>query len=83
MLTILEIFKNIFNNCNFRQECIKIMATRVIGMREGLRQRLETLGTPGDWSHITSQIGMFSFTGLSRKFLHITFSQDLYFSINY
>lgn len=34
-------------------------------MRAGLRQRLETLGTPGDWSHITSQIGMFSYTGLS------------------
>jgi len=26
---------------------------------------LKKLGTPGDWSHITAQIGMFSFTGLT------------------
>lgn len=44
---------------------IKVMADRIISMREGLRQRLETLGTPGTWNHITDQIGMFSFTGLS------------------
>jgi len=47
------------------RDCIKTMADRIINMRAGLRQRLEKLGTPGDWSHITSQIGMFSYTGLS------------------
>merc|ERR1712227_848564 len=47
------------------RDCIKTMADRIINMRAGLRQRLESLGTPGDWSHITSQIGMFSYTGLS------------------
>ena len=47
------------------RDCIKIMADRIINMRAGLRERLEALGTPGDWSHITSQIGMFSYTGLS------------------
>ena len=31
------------------------------------RERLEKLGTPGTWNHITDQIGMFSFTGLGRK----------------
>ena len=36
-------------------------------MRAGLRSRLERLGTPGDWSHITSQIGMFSYTGLTQQ----------------
>jgi aspartate aminotransferase len=45
--------------------CIKTMAERIISMRQGLRQRLEKLGTPGDWSHITHQIGMFSYTGLT------------------
>ena len=30
------------------------MADRIINMRVGLRERLEKLGTPGDWSHITS-----------------------------
>merc|ERR1719259_1180024 len=44
------------------RDCIKTMADRIINMRAGLRQRLEKLGTPGDWSHITSQIGMFSYT---------------------
>lgn len=44
---------------------IKTMADRIIGMRTGLRERLEKLGTPGKWNHITDQIGMFSFTGLT------------------
>lgn len=34
-------------------------------MRKGLRSRLEELKTPGTWNHITDQIGMFSFTGLT------------------
>jgi aspartate aminotransferase len=45
--------------------CIKIMADRIFAMRAGLRERLEKLGTPGSWKHITEQIGMFSFTGLA------------------
>lgn len=45
--------------------CIKTMAERIIAMRAGLRERLEKLGTPGTWNHITEQIGMFSFTGLN------------------
>ena len=28
---------------------------------------IERLGVKGDWSHITTQIGMFSFTGLTVK----------------
>lgn len=30
-----------------------------------LREKLEELGTPGTWTHITQQIGMFSYTGLN------------------
>jgi len=41
------------------------MSVRIQDMRAELFGELQTLGTPGDWSHITSQIGMFSFTGLS------------------
>ena len=41
------------------------MSSRIIQVRAALRERLEQLGTPGDWSHITSQIGMFSYTGLT------------------
>ena len=44
--------------------CIRTMAERIIAMRAGLRSRLEQLGTPGSWEHITQQIGMFSYTGL-------------------
>ncbi|XP_047478353.1 aspartate aminotransferase, cytoplasmic-like [Penaeus chinensis] len=49
------------------KECIKIMSGRIIEMRKGLQERLEKLGTPGTWNHITAQIGMFSFTGLSAE----------------
>jgi len=43
------------------------MAGRIQQMRKALREKLEQLQTPGDWSHITSQIGMFSYTGLNQK----------------
>ena len=36
-------------------------------MRAALRGSIERIGVPGDWSHITTQIGMFSFTGLTLK----------------
>lgn len=41
------------------------MSGRIISMRKALRNKLESLSTPGTWNHITDQIGMFSFTGLS------------------
>lgn len=47
------------------QEQVKTMANRITKMREMLREKLEKLGTPGKWNHITDQIGMFSFTGLT------------------
>jgi len=40
------------------------MADRIIAMRERLFNKLVELKTPGEWKHIKSQIGMFSFTGL-------------------
>ena len=43
------------------------MSGRIITMRKELRSKLEALGTPGTWNHITDQIGMFSFTGLNEK----------------
>lgn len=36
-------------------------------MRLALRAAIEKRGVKGDWSHITTQIGMFSFTGLTLK----------------
>lgn len=46
------------------KECIQIMSSRIRDMRKALREKLEALGTPGTWDHITKQIGMFSYTGL-------------------
>jgi len=43
---------------------VKDMADRIITMRALLKENLEKLGSKRDWSHITSQIGMFAFTGL-------------------
>jgi len=34
-------------------------------MRKSLRQELESNGAKGSWDHVTKQIGMFSFTGLT------------------
>ncbi|RKP11396.1 aspartate aminotransferase [Piptocephalis cylindrospora] len=43
---------------------LRTMSGRIIQMRTLLREHLIKLGTPGNWDHITRQIGMFSFTGL-------------------
>jgi hypothetical protein len=40
------------------------MADRIIAMRSKLYNKLVALDTPGEWGHIKSQIGMFSYTGL-------------------
>ena len=47
------------------EEDLRTMSGRIIEMRKALQEHLEKLGTPGNWTHITSQIGMFSFTGLT------------------
>ncbi|KAL9151395.1 hypothetical protein ABFS82_11G049100 [Erythranthe guttata] len=44
---------------------LKAMADRIISMRQQLFDALQSKGTPGDWSHIVKQIGMFTFTGLN------------------
>ncbi|KAG6458389.1 hypothetical protein O3G_MSEX010833 [Manduca sexta] len=46
---------------------IKLMSSRVMGMREALRSELVKLGTPGNWDHIVKQIGLFSYTGLTPR----------------
>lgn len=40
---------------------------RINDMRKALRNSIEKQNVKGDWSHITTQIGMFSFTGLTTK----------------
>ena len=43
------------------------MAERIISMRALLRQHLEDLKSPLPWKHITEQIGMFCFSGISAE----------------
>jgi len=63
-----ELVKNILGNPQ-RLEAWKVelkgMADRILEVRALLRKGLEAKGTPGTWNHITDQIGMFSFTGLT------------------
>lgn len=41
------------------------MSSRIKSMRQKLYDELVRLQTPGDWSHIVSQSGMFGYTGIS------------------
>jgi len=44
---------------------VKLMANRIISMRTELVKELKAQGSKKDWSHITNQIGMFCFSGLT------------------
>lgn len=46
---------------------LKGMADRIISMRTLLHEALIKLGTPGTWNHVLDQIGMFTYTGLTKK----------------
>lgn len=49
------------------REDLKTMAGRIASMRHALRERLEKLEVPGQWDHLTSQIGMFCYSGLTEE----------------
>ncbi|KAF2834629.1 mitochondrial aspartate aminotransferas-like protein [Patellaria atrata CBS 101060] len=61
-----EILNNPELNKQWLRE-VKDMADRIIKMRALLKENLEKLGSKHDWSHITSQIGMFAYTGLKAE----------------
>lgn len=42
------------------------MADRIITMRKSLKEGMKKEGSSRDWSHITDQIGMFCFTGMTQ-----------------
>ena len=71
-LAVKDLFVNIllgvevsFNFSIHRKEQLKVMADRILAMRQLFLERLISVGTPGEWSHIIKQNGMFTFTGLS------------------
>ncbi|RKF56395.1 Aspartate aminotransferase, mitochondrial [Erysiphe neolycopersici] len=59
-----EILRNKELNSQWLGE-LKGMADRIITMRKLLKDELEAIGSKYDWSHITNQIGMFAYTGLT------------------
>jgi aspartate aminotransferase len=62
----------------YYQECAK-MAARINSMRTKLVQALGKAGSTHDWSHITEQIGMFAFTGMSSEMCdHLTSDYAIY-----
>lgn len=44
---------------------MKAVSARIQNMRKALYDELLARKTPGDWTHITKQIGMFAYTGLT------------------
>lgn len=44
---------------------VKLMADRIISVRAQLKKNLTNLGSSRNWEHITDQIGMFCFTGMT------------------
>jgi len=46
---------------------LKAMSDRILEVRKLLRDGLVEKQTPGTWDHITNQIGMFSYTGLTES----------------
>ncbi|RFU32346.1 hypothetical protein B7463_g3958, partial [Scytalidium lignicola] len=55
------------------------MSSRIRTMRKGLYEELLRLETPGDWSHIVNQSGMFCYTGLTpRQIGHLNREYHIY-----
>ncbi|KZF21617.1 putative aspartate transaminase [Xylona heveae TC161] len=52
------------------QNDLTIMSDRIKVMRKALYDELQRLGTPGTWEHLVTQIGMFSYTGLTAAQCH-------------
>lgn len=62
---------------------IKEMSGRIIDMRALLKQNLSDVGSKLNWDHITNQIGMFSYTGLTKaQCEHMTSKHHIYLTMN-
>ncbi|CAG2063832.1 unnamed protein product [Timema podura] len=63
---VAEVLKDPELRCIWECE-LGAISSRIIKIRKDLRQKLEALGSKKDWKHITDQIGMFCFTGLTEE----------------
>lgn len=59
----------------WEKELVK-MSSRIKDMRVKLKAALEKNETPGTWNHIVTQIGMFSYTGLTSQ--QVNFMREKY-----
>lgn len=46
---------------------LRVMSGRMADMRKGLVENLKARGSQHNWQHITDQIGMFAYTGLTKE----------------
>jgi aspartate/tyrosine/aromatic aminotransferase len=46
---------------------LKAMSGRMADMRKGIVDKLKQHGSTHNWRHITDQIGMFAYTGLTKE----------------
>lgn len=60
------IINNPLTNSKWKRYLQEVV-NKVIGLRRQLRETLEKLGTPGNWEHITNQIGMSCLIGLTEE----------------
>lgn len=60
---------------------VKGMADRIISMRSALRSELKALS--GDsWTHVTDQIGMFCFSGMTPEQVDALYEKSIYMTRN-
>ena len=63
-LIVKEVLSDDALRAQYYDECAQ-MAERIGGMRVRLREEIEAAGSEHDWTHVTDQIGMFAFTGMT------------------
>jgi aspartate aminotransferase len=61
---------------------VRTMADRINGCRRSLVQNLAELGSRRDWSHITRQIGMFAYSGLSQAEVECLRTMHVYMNLD-
>lgn len=73
-----RIVAKILTNAKLYEEWLselKMVSKRIIDMRIALKSELDRLVVPGNWDHIITQIGMFSYTGLTPEQCEILISK--------
>ncbi|CAM9368066.1 unnamed protein product [Chrysoparadoxa australica] len=75
-----EILSDAALRTEWSEEC-RMMADRIMSMRTALRASLEGCGSTRNWEHITDQIGMFCYTGLTKdEVLKVREENRIYFT---